>query len=130
VAKDGDNPFALLSSLALDHPKTYQEFDKDIAKKTMLYQTRILEKLKSKYPEWKKIVEFEIYDEEVRNFNEKSHSYHNVLLKIDSLISLNYHVNEYKRHKDIFTKLSKPDSKITDEEINFLARTYNRLKLM
>ena len=130
VAKDGDNPFALLSSLALDHPRTYQKFDKEIAKTTTLYQTQNLEKLKSKYPKWKKIVEFEIYDEEVINFNRNSHSYNNVLFKIDSLISMDYHVQEYKRHKDIFTKLSKPASKITDEEVNFLARTYNRLKLM
>lgn len=130
VAKNGDNPFALLSSLAIDYPLNYLEWDKEMTSRTFLYQTRMIDQLKSKYPNWKKIVEFEIYDEEVRNFNKNSHSYNNVLLKIDSLISINYHAQEYKRHKEIFTRLSKSGAKITDDDVTFLAVTYKRLKLM
>jgi len=129
VSRDNLNPFGLLSQLVINYSYLDSTYNIEETKKIFSEQTETLKLLRLKYPNWKKITEFEIYDILVRNVNDKIYNFDTAFIKIDSLISVKYHEDEYKKIKEILTRFKK--SKVFLEgERAFLDKTHKRLKLL
>ncbi len=130
VSRDNSNPFGLLSQLAINYSYVDSTYNIEDTKKRFLEQTETLKLLRLKYPNWKKIIEFEIYDILVRSINDKTYKFDAAFIKMDSLITSNYHADEYKKIKEIFTKLQISKSYFDGADRLFYSKTYQRLKLL
>ena len=129
VSKNDSNPFGLLSNLVINYRFLNSSFDIEGTLKEITEQNETLKLLKEKYPNWKKITEYEIYDIQVRNINYKIYNFDTAFLKMDSLIGLNYHADEYRRNKKILLYFKKNKTFMKGDR-EFLSKTVQRLRLL